>query len=276
MKNSIFIFLSIIGLTVFCAFTKVTEVVSTKEQAQVMILGSYHMNNPGADVYNMESDDVLAPKRQAEIQELAAALAKFKPTKIAIERSYGGSIDSLEQAHYQQYRVGEFELTRNEDEQIGFRLAKMLGHEQVYCVDNNDLGFDYGGMVDYATEHNQLSALAAGQKFGESFVKESNEDMKKLTVRQFLKKMNQPDFLIQSQAFYMDFCKVGKGNDFPGADLVASWYHRNIRIFSNINKITTSKEDRILVIFGAGHAPILRELIDYAGDYELVEAADYL
>lgn len=276
MKNYSLALLSTFFIISIYAFTltKKTEVVTQK--AQVMVLGSYHMNNPGADVYNMEADDVLTPKRQAEIKDLAAALAKFKPTKIALERSYGGRIDSLKQAHYQQYLVGKYNLTRNEDEQVGFRLAKMMGHSQVYCVDNNDVGFDFGTMMDYATEHDQLSALENGRKFAEALMKKSEEDLRSMTIRQYFKNMNQPESIKQSHGFYMDFCKVGKGNDFPGADLVADWYKRNIRIFSNINKITTSKEDRILVIFGAGHAPILRELIEYANDYELVEAVDYL
>jgi hypothetical protein len=33
-------------------------------KAQVMILGSYHMGNPGADISNMQADDVRTPERQ--------------------------------------------------------------------------------------------------------------------------------------------------------------------------------------------------------------------
>lgn len=36
-------------------------------------------------VYNMQVDDVRAPKRQQELAELTDVLAKFQPTKIAIE-----------------------------------------------------------------------------------------------------------------------------------------------------------------------------------------------
>lgn len=276
MKNAILILISIIGLCLFYAFTHQQKTVLKQTKAQVLVLGSYHMNNPGADVYNMESDDVLAPKRQAEIKDLVAVLAKFKPTKIAIERAYGGKTDSIEQENYRQYVAGTRKLNRNENEQIGFRLAKQLGHSQIYCVDDRGVGFPYGEMVDYATKNNQMNVLARGQKFAEKFMKTQVENLNKMTVRQFLKQMNQPAYLKSGHSFYMDFCKVGKGQDYPGADLVADWYKRNIRIFSNINKVTTSSEDRILVIFGAGHAPILRELIDYAEDYELVEAIDYL
>jgi hypothetical protein len=52
---------------------------------EIMVLGTYHMSNPGRDIYNMQADDVLAPKRQQEIAEMMEVLKKFHPTKIAID-----------------------------------------------------------------------------------------------------------------------------------------------------------------------------------------------
>ena len=52
----------------------------------IMILGSGHLANPGMhDAFNFKTDDVLAPKRQREIEQLVEQLKAFKPTKIAIE-----------------------------------------------------------------------------------------------------------------------------------------------------------------------------------------------
>src|SRR5580698_10721136 len=56
---------------------------------EILVLGTYHMANPGRDVYNMQADDVLSPKRQQEIAELLEVLKKFRPTKIAIEADVG-------------------------------------------------------------------------------------------------------------------------------------------------------------------------------------------
>ena len=53
--------------------------------AKIMILGTYHMDNPRLDAKNLEADDVLLPKRQREIAELNEKLARFNPTKIAVE-----------------------------------------------------------------------------------------------------------------------------------------------------------------------------------------------
>ena len=93
------------------------------DRIEVLLLGSYHMSNPGLDQFNLEADDVLTSKRQSEIQELVERLADFRPTKVAVEAPFR---DSTTVAQYREYVNGESELRRSEEEQIGFRLAKML------------------------------------------------------------------------------------------------------------------------------------------------------
>src|SRR5437764_12796722 len=52
---------------------------------QVIVLGTYHFANPGHDLHNMKVDSVLTPAKQAELADVASRLAKFNPTKIAVE-----------------------------------------------------------------------------------------------------------------------------------------------------------------------------------------------
>ena len=99
----------------------------------LMILGSGHLANWGADRINYRMDDVLAPKQQAELQALADQLAQFKPTKIAVEVDERWNADLQEE--YNGYLKDSFELKPHEIHQIGFRLAKDMGHPKVYCVD---------------------------------------------------------------------------------------------------------------------------------------------
>ena len=49
-------------------------------------------------------------------------LARFRPTKIALE----AASDSPKIKLYQDYRAGQYELGRDEREQIGFRFGKEL------------------------------------------------------------------------------------------------------------------------------------------------------
>jgi len=55
----------------------------------ILVLGTYHMANPGHDIHNMQADDVLSPRRQQEIAQLIEVLRRFHPTKIAIEADVG-------------------------------------------------------------------------------------------------------------------------------------------------------------------------------------------
>lgn len=102
------------------------------KKARVLVLGVFHMANPGRDMFNLQMDDVLAPKRRKELGELAETLKKFQPTKIAMESPVGGE---KIRKQYDDYLAGNYSLTRNESDQIGFRLAKELGHKQVYGID---------------------------------------------------------------------------------------------------------------------------------------------
>jgi hypothetical protein len=50
-----------------------------------MVLDTYHFGNPDQHLHNMKPDNVLTPGKQAELADVAARLARFKPTKIAVE-----------------------------------------------------------------------------------------------------------------------------------------------------------------------------------------------
>jgi hypothetical protein len=70
--------------------------------------------------------------------------------------------------------------------------------------------------------------------------------------------------------------KVGQEANYVGANLVASWYERNLKIFANLTRIITSEEDRILVIIGVGHVKLLLDLIADSQQFVLAQVQDYL
>jgi hypothetical protein len=78
-------------------------------KCHVLLVGSYHMANPGLDAIQLEVN-VRQPHRQAEIGELLARLARFEPTRIAVEVNRTNQ-EELDLA-YQRYRSGQAPLTR--------------------------------------------------------------------------------------------------------------------------------------------------------------------
>ncbi|MEL6254467.1 MAG: DUF5694 domain-containing protein [Bacteroidota bacterium] len=242
---------------------------------KVLILGSYHMNNPGMDVHNIEADDVLAQKRQEEIKELVNILAKFRPTKIAIERRWQTKSDTLARQRYAEYLKGEHELSRSESQQIGFRLAKQMGHAKIYPIDAPG-NFPFNEMVQYANENGQGKLVAETNAWMQEFIKEEQIFMQNHTIAEILARHNDPERLKAGHGMYISMLQIGKGKDYPGAKLVAEWYERNLKIHANLTRIVDQEEERILVIFGSGHAPILREMINYDPEFELVEYSTYV
>lgn len=226
-------------------------------RAEVLVLGAYHMANPGRDIHNMRADDVLAPKRQAEIAQLVEALKRFGPTKIAVERNVG---DERIPRDYAEYLAGEHELTRNEIEQIGFRLAKGLGHKAVYPVDA-DGDFPYPRLVEYAQATGRSKELdAISDAFGAG-VKAQGEYLASHTILETLLYMNADDKVARELGLYQRMAHLGENGDWAGADLLADWYRRNARIFTNVIRIVDSPNERVLVVFGAGHLGWLRHAV---------------
>lgn len=218
-------------------------------RAEVLVLGVYHMANPGRDIFNMQSDDVLAPKRQAEIAKVIAALKEFHPTKIAVERDAG---DRRISRDYAEYLAGRHELTPDEIEQIGFRLARELGHKAVHPVDA-DGDFPYPRLVNYARatgRSTELDAIMA--EFG-GMVKAQGAYLASHTVLETLLYMNSDTRVAQDVGLYHRLAHLGEPGDWAGADLVSDWFRRNMRIYSNVLRLADSPNERLLIVFGAGH-----------------------
>jgi hypothetical protein len=237
-----------------------SETKEATSKPEILVLGTYHMANPGRDIFNMQADDVLAPKRQQEIAQLLEVLKKFGPTKIAIESDVGSD---RRPKQYAEYLAGKYTLTANEIEQVGFRLAKELGHKQIYPVDV-DGDFPMQRVINYAKANGKGDQLEAMMSGWGTIVKEQGEFLRTHTVLEMLEFINADARVANDVATYFAIVPYGDPGDSAGADLLASWYQRNIRIYQNIRKLAGSPNDRILVVYGAGHLGWLQQ--DIAND----------
>jgi len=223
--------------------------------AEVLVLGTYHMDNPGQDIFNMRADDVLATKRQAEIRELLNLLARFRPTKIAIE----ADSDSPKINQYQDYLAGKYELGRNERDQIGFRLGKELNLPKIYGIDA-DGDFPFPAVQDYAKAHGREKELESLMAQVGKTVQDDNEFLKSHSVLQMLLRMNSSEAVRCGLAAYAMFAHFGEEYNYPGARLLTEWYQRNMRIHTHLLNVI-EPGDRVLVVFGAGHLGLLRQAV---------------
>ncbi len=268
-----------------------------------MLLGTFHFKDAGLDVYKVQHDiNILSTQRQRELEDIVERLAAFQPTKVCIEHRPDRQLETDEE--YRDYCRGEFELAPNEIYQLGFRLARKLGLEGVCCVDawgryydppidpeqyaagrstreldeylEREFHFDpWKSVADYAAQHGQEGLLEQWSGyFTAQFARDDREKLDR-SLREMLVEGNSPEVIKSLGPYLVDWFKIGQGSEYAGVDLITSWFNRNLRIFSNIQRITRPG-DRIFVVYGGGHIPILRICAEASPEYELVEVKEYL
>lgn len=249
----------------------------------VSILGTFHFSNSTAHDYVDEyAVDGLSVEKQKELKILIEHLAKFRPTKILIEVERGLS-DSLIDATYKNYLIkGTLPNENSEIYLIAFPLAKKSGLEKIHCSDASADWF--GADLDWENFDEDEYLKSKGQ-YEKSYRYEYENSYKiqdslktTMSISDYLYYLNDPELqLFNHQIYLTETVLSGAGDNYIGADAVARWYRRNLRIFSNVLDITNfDKEERILLIYGASHVWTLKQFFEDSPDFEYVEIHQFL
>ena len=236
---------------------------------QVMIVGTYHMSNPNRDMHDVKADDVLAPKRQAEIAEIVNGIARFRPTVVDVEWDADTAA-----VRFPEYLAGTLPASRNEVVQLGFRLAKQARIAAVHGIDVEG-DFPYDPVAAYARTHGQMPLLDAADREVAASISRVNDILAKGTIAAALRYLNDPARIASDNAFYRTTLRVGAGADQPGAELLTAWYKRNFYICAHLIQIA-HPGDRVVVFYGSGHAFLLRQCVGETPGFGLVEPNAYL
>ena len=258
-----------------------------KHQAKpiVMILGTYHMANPGVNTFDIEADDVTNSKRQRELHQLIEQLVRFNPTKIAaeVDTSYDAKIETL----YRDYLNGTYQQNISEFDQICLPLAKMLQHPKIHCVDWFEMNPDAPEVDDvesFAKAHNQSELLEKAYAIGQTLAQEPMQILTELqesgSVIDMLRFLNQED-IIRAMHEINHFplliaAQIGIGDQYTGLNSMLDWYERNLRIYVNLTRITESMDERILLVMGVGHTFQVQQFLEDSGDYIVESPLKYL
>jgi len=242
---------------------------SPAKPVEVMVVGVFHMSNPGHDIHNLKVDDVLEPKQQAQIAAVTDALVRFKPTKVGVEWPA-----NLVTERYKQYLAGTLAPSRNEVVQLGFRLAKTVGAEGAYGLDA-DGDFPYERLKNFAETRGFQGLFDEQNAIDRRVVDEQARLLAEKGIAADLRFLNDPVRLRSGNSWYRNMLGIGLNDDQPGVDLLTGWYHRNFRICANLLQVA-KPGDRIVMFFGSGHAFLLRQCVTETPGFKLVEANDYL
>ena len=236
---------------------------------KVMVVGVFHFDNPGLDYRNVKVDNVLAPGRQKEIKTVVDALATFKPTLVGLEWR-----DEVARASYAKYRAGSLPPDPDESVQLGFRLAKQVGLPSVRGMDS-PMGLPFDPVLAYAKSHGQQSIIDEITRVSDANVAMQQATLKTRGIAATLRWLNDPQAALASHGLYREILKIGSGADQPGVAMTTKWYERNIGICANLLQ-AAKPGDRVIIFFGAGHLPLLRQCVQESPGYELVDALDFL
>jgi hypothetical protein len=236
---------------------------------EVMIVGVYHMSNPGHDLHNVQADDVLTVKRQAEIASITDALARFRPDKVAVE----WPADVVARL-FPIFLAGTLPPSRNEVVQLGFRLAQKSQAHGVWGIDVKS-DFPYEPVRAYADEHRLSGLLDAQDVAAAQSVAKVNGILSGSSISTALRYLNDPATIRSDHDFYRTMLRIGSGAEQPGVDAVSGWYRRNLLICANLLQLS-QPGDRIVVFFGSGHSFLLRQCVSETPGLRLVEATKFL
>lgn len=243
----------------------------------LLLLGSFHMDNPGRDMHNPESDNMLSDLRQREIAAVVEGLRGFRATRVALE------LLSWKERNWNQdvsaFGAGAFALSADERHQLGFRVAAASGLTGVDAIDwfppEDGSDVDLGMVYSAAQTHQpQLFEEITGQ--GDRFVAEFQARQRASTVGDLLRWLNDDTRLSEDHRNYLSMARVVAPDRFVGAEWVSGWFERNLRIFVNLTRLLSGPDDRILVVYGVGHIPLLRQFARDSGLFEVESLNTYL
>ena len=239
----------------------------------ILNFGTFHMGE--TNDANKTAFDKNDKNNQLAINEIAIKLSQFRPTVIIVERP--PEFDKKLQSAYNEYLSTPKMKFKNpsEIELLGYELGRISGTKRIYGIDHKmDYNYNIG-----AEMVNSIDSLWHNKYYKDLFKFYPQIDIKmdKLNLPDKLKLTNQNtylDFLIEVNAEMLSH--VGSEKGFEGADEATKYYQRNIRMYSNLNRINLTENDRVFILLGASHTAYFRDFISRSPKYKMVNTFDYL
>ena len=248
-------------------------VVAPPGRTPLAILGVFHFGSSSDSYQRQVAFDIRAPDRQREVEQLVEQLERFQPTHVAVEAlpEQQRRLDSL----FAAYSRGEYTLGPNEIYQIGFRLARRLGHSRVYAVDARMRSYmTYAELKSGLAHRGQDSLLTFqqtewGARYWRLFQRDDSARARR-PLRDHLLYLNSDARLRASMGTnVVGVFRAGDDSTPLGPDWITQSFNRDLRIFRNLLSLR-KPGTRILLIVGASHVPTLRLLAEASPELRYV------
>lgn len=249
----------------------VAETAASTEEAHVLVMGTFHFANPGLDMVKSQVTDVLSASNQRWLDTLATRIAAFAPTDVLVECAVADQPKM--DARLLAYRAGGYALARNENDQIGLRVAK-AANARLVCFDQRDVHWEGDKLMKFL-EENEPQALEEVQKVFADLSARETREQGALSLAQLLRLSNSSDRDRENKNLYLMTNAVDAGSSYAGADASASWWRRNFHMYANVQKAAQPGR-RVFVLAGAGHTAVIRDLLANDAARTAVDIGPYL
>ena len=285
MKKVNFILIGLTLLLCFCKNTATDEninehkvVVSNEniDKIKVLNFATFHMGFT-TDANTTEFDENNKANQQS-VHEIAAKLALFEPTVILVELV--PTKNEALQSEYKQYleKPDMFFQKPSEIELLAYEVGRLSKVKRIYGIDHK-MNYNYriGNQIENAIDSTWHKKFYSNPF---KFYPEINNKKQIKADTDLLAKLKRKnhdsylDFLIAANADMLSF--VGTKEGFEGADEAAKYYQRNLRMYSNFNRINLTKEDRVFILMGSSHTAFFRDFISRSPKYQMVNTFDFL
>ena len=242
------------------------------DKIKVLNFATFHMGS-SSDAKTIDFDD-KSKKNEEDAEKIAEMIAEFKPTVICVERppSYNSTLNKKYSnflSHPDSLNFG------GEIGLIAFKVGQKSQVQQFYGIDHKmDYNYNISESLDNAIDPNTFNEFRQNPF---KSIPDLNPFEKGLSMKEKLKRINHPKFLnvmITANADILTY--VGTENGFEGADEAAKYYQRNLRMYSNLNRISLDEDDRVFILSGGSHTAFLNKFLKRSPKYEVVNTFDYL
>lgn len=215
---------------------------------EIILVGTYHF----------EQHAEVIKDKEYEIERLVEYLLDFNPTKIALEWEM-----ALNDELNKEYKDSKGNYSLNEVQQIGFRLAQKLQHENVYAVDWT------GNLTQVDMDKLNFSVQRYPKIYRSmNILTEKTPDVKSDTsLILSYQELNHADYIAEIENMYLSFVSVeDEKGEKVGFNFINKWFERELMIFKNVVKIVAEDDyERIFLLIGSDHIWLLKNLFEGRG-----------
>ncbi|TYP97504.1 hypothetical protein C7447_104193 [Tenacibaculum adriaticum] len=272
MKKIIF---GLIILTLFnCTTEKETEnsnsntkqiPTENSEKIRILNFGSVHLSMT-SDA-NSSKINLNNPNEVTDLKKLVDKIVEFKPTIICLELEPKNN--EYIASTFLKYKKDQTKRLNYSDElnSIGLEVARLSGTERIYGIDSQ-IGFDYPSLIKIANKNKSDSVFIAK-------VINNYKRVNVLKLKEQFQIINTKEYKAETFDFYNFLATKHTETGQEGAEEIAKFYERNLKMYSNFNDIEMNKNDRVFILLGATHTAYFDVFIENNETFKLENPSEY-